>query len=118
MWGISWEAKHLYLKNPAHWKQTQHSQGWDQLVQLLVQVQDTQHMDELLRLLLTLHEQESLANRHHIVRALLCSGKPQRHIAKNLHVSIAKVTAGSNGLKQISASLKQLLHQHMNSPTS
>ncbi|MEM7589376.1 MAG: trp operon repressor [Myxococcota bacterium] len=89
--------------------------GWDELVQLLAHVQDRQHMDELLRLLLTLHEQESLANRYRIVHALLCSGKPQRHIAKNLQVSIAKVTAGSNGLKQISASLKQLLHQHIDS---
>ena len=87
--------------------------GWNQLVQLLVQVQDEQHMDELLRLLLTFNERESLANRYRIVQALLCSHKPQRQIAKELRVSIAKVTAGSNGLKHISGSLKQLLQQQM-----
>ncbi|MEM7403077.1 MAG: trp operon repressor [Myxococcota bacterium] len=92
--------------------------GWNQLVQLLLQVQDEQHMNELLRLLLTFNERESLANRYRIVQELLCSHKPQRQIVKELRVSIAKVTAGSNGLKHISGSLKQLLQQQMTTATA
>ena len=90
--------------------------GWRQLVQLLVRVHDEQQMDELLRLLLTPNEQESLADRYCIVQALLYSGKPQRQIAKDLQVSIAKVTAGSNGLKHVGRSVRQLLQQQMVAP--
>lgn len=93
------------------------SEGWRQLVQLFAHVQSERQMEELLRLMLTLHEQESLANRYRIVHALLCSNKTQRYIAGDLKVSIAKVTAGSNELKCVSEPLKQLLRQQMRACT-
>jgi TrpR family trp operon transcriptional repressor len=44
-----------------------------------------------------------------IIKALLDQKNPQREIAENLKVSIAKITRGSNELKRISPQLKAYL---------
>lgn len=67
----------------------------------------------LLDLLLTLDEQEQLATRVELLRALLRGEKSQRAIAENLHISIAKITRGSNALKTISPDLRDFLKKEL-----
>lgn len=57
-------------------------------------------MDQILHLFLTINEREFLLGRYKIVKALLTSDFPQRRIAEELGVSIAKITVGSNELKR------------------
>jgi TrpR family trp operon transcriptional repressor len=60
---------------------------------------------DLLDLFLSEKEKEALNDRYLIVQALLKSAETQREIAKNLGVSIAKITRGSNELKRINKNL-------------
>lgn len=83
--------------------------GWDEFLRLCQQAQSTQALDKLLRLHLTQEEQQAVATRYLIIRELLKGEKTQRDMAKDLHVSIAKITRGSNSLKLIDADLKSLL---------
>lgn len=83
---------------------------------LLAQTQTPRQAEQLFSLFFTLAERESLSDRYRIVQALLQGEKPQREIAQELHVSIAKVTAGSNQLKTTPSAIKQLLRQQRISP--
>jgi TrpR family trp operon transcriptional repressor len=61
--------------------------------------------EALFDLFLTEEEKSDLALRYLIVKELLKKEKSQREIAKNLNVSIAKITRGSNELKRIDEKL-------------
>ncbi len=89
--------------------------AWDNLMQLFAQAQTPRQVEQLFALFFTRSERESLADRYHIVRLLLAGKKTQREIVQELHVSIAKVTAGSNQLKTTPQALKHLLRQQMSS---
>ena len=82
---------------------------WSCLVELFAQADDVEKMEKLLQLFLTRNEREYLVDRYRIVRALLSSNLTQREIAERFHVSIAKITAGSNELKRTSAEIKELI---------
>lgn len=56
----------------------------------------------LVKLLLTAEEQKIILNRLAITRDLLLGHNTQRSIAKQLGVSIATITRGSNALKALS----------------
>lgn len=73
--------------------------GWRKLLKVL---KHTHQLEPLLNVLLTNEEREGLAKRILIIEALLKGEKTQREIAKDLNVSIAKITRGSNALKDIS----------------
>lgn len=70
--------------------------GWRKLLKVL---KNTNQLEALLKVLLTNEEREGLPKRILIIEALLKGEKTQREIAKDLNVSIAKITRGSNALK-------------------
>lgn len=88
------------------------SKGWQCFLELCSAVKDKDQLSELFDCLLTPEEKESIETRCLILKALLNDNKPQRRIAEELKVSIAKITRGSNQLKRISADLRQFLLNH------
>ncbi|HSX11390.1 MAG TPA: trp operon repressor [Chlamydiales bacterium] len=83
--------------------------GWWGFLELCSGVKGAEALNELLWLFLTHEERADIATRFLIVRELLKGEKTQREIAKDLGVSIAKITRGSNYLKTISKNLRRLL---------
>lgn len=71
--------------------------------------------EEWLGFLFTPAELEDLTKRLDLISALLKDEETQREIAKNHHVSIAKITRGSNALKGISPEFKNFLIKHLRS---
>ena len=70
-------------------------------------------LSQLFDLLLTPEEKESLALRCLIIEELLKQKKTQRDIAKDLQVSIAKITRGSNELKRMPDKLIAFLKEQV-----
>lgn len=68
------------------------------LCELFAAVDNPKEADMLLQDILTPQEIEAIAERWQLVRQL-ASGKPQRDVAKNLKISISKITRGSRVLK-------------------
>jgi TrpR family trp operon transcriptional repressor len=83
--------------------------GWNGFLDICMQAQDTKALTRLFELFLTAEEKENIATRFLIVRELLKQDKPQRQIAQELHVSIAKITRGSNELKRMQPHLLKYL---------
>lgn len=83
--------------------------GWLSFVKLCASAKDAKALELLLELFLTAEEKDSLSTRYLIVKELLAGQKTQREIAKDLSVSIAKITRGSNELKRIAPKLRQHL---------
>ncbi len=83
--------------------------GWQSFLSLCRKSSSDTQLNELLGLLLTPEEQQSVAARVLLTRALLLGEKTQRDISEELGVSIAKITRGSNALKFASASLKEYI---------
>lgn len=73
---------------------------WNQVVKLFSNIHSEELMDQMLHLFLTINEREFVIDRYKIIKALLTSNLPQRKIAEELKVSIAKITVGSNELKR------------------
>lgn len=65
-----------------------------ELCALLIKIKDVKKMASALEDLLTRRELIEIAERWQIIKHLI-AGKTQRQIAKQLHVSIGKVTRGS-----------------------
>lgn len=87
--------------------------GWRSFLKLCLASKNEKLLSLLLDLFLTPEEKESLAMRCLIVTDLLKEEKTQRDIAKDLHVSIAKITRGSNELKRISPKLIAFLKENI-----
>lgn len=83
--------------------------GWHALIALLHQAESSERIHEILQLLLTAEEREQLADRVLLINALLKKDKPQRQISQDLNVSIAKITRGSNQLKETNPLLKEYI---------
>lgn len=88
------------------------SNGWHVFTQWCLASKNEKMLSSLLELLLTQEEKESIASRCLIVTELLKHKKPQREIAANLNVSIAKITRGSNELKRMPAKLIEFLKEN------
>lgn len=69
-----------------------------ELIDVLLRVKNRELMDEFLQDILTPAEYKDIITRWQIVKQL-ARGVPQREIAKNLKVSIAKITRGSRELQ-------------------
>ncbi len=82
---------------------------WLKVVDLLQEQDDTPALHRILAVLLTPEEQDAIASRLSIMRALLAGTMSQREIAADLTVSIAKVTRCSNYLKRLSEQEKMLV---------
>ncbi len=87
----------------------QDDEGWWGFVRLCHQTKDVKQLGELFDLFLTIEERRDIGLRLALVEALLKGEKAQREIAADLHVSIAKISRGSNALKTISRNLKRML---------
>lgn len=87
------------------------SSGWRKLINILSQLDDKKDIEELLVLLLTYDERQDLGKRVLIVQSLRCHKESQREMSQHLQVSIAKITRGSNALKEISKRLNELLNE-------
>lgn len=90
-----------------------YKEGWKGFVELCLATQDPKNLSTFFDLILTPEEKENLAMRYLILRDLLAQKKTQRDMAEDLHVSIAKITRGSNEIKRTDADfiayLKKLL---------
>ena len=89
------------------------STGWEDFLTLCKSVESTVALDELCSLLFTLEEKAQLALRVELVKELLKGQKTQREIARDLNISIAKITRGSNALKTTSESVKGFIKQQL-----
>jgi len=87
--------------------------GWRVFTQLCLESDNEKMLSSLFDLLLTQEEKESIATRCLIVVELLKQKKTQRAIAEDLHVSIAKITRGSNELKRMPPKLIEFLKENM-----
>jgi TrpR family transcriptional regulator, trp operon repressor len=84
------------------------SDGWRGFLRLCLEAKSEKELDELFWLILTPEEREDIKTRFLIVQELVRGKKTQREMAKDLGVSIAKITRGSNFIKQISSNLRRL----------
>lgn len=87
--------------------------GWRSFLKLCLATNNEKMLAALFELFLTQEEKESLALRCLIIMELLHQDKTQRDIAEELHVSIAKITRGSNELKRMPPKLIEFLKEHL-----
>ena len=90
-------------------KKKQVSCGWQKLFDWMESAQEVGLSNDLMRFLLTPEEYESIALRTLLIEDLLLKEKPQRQIAADHQISIAKITRGSNALKATSQELMTFL---------
>ncbi len=83
--------------------------GWQGFLSLCSEAKNRKELDELLWLFLTAEERKDIATRYLIIQELVRGKKTQREMAKDLGVSIAKITRGSNFLKLVNKNLRRLL---------
>lgn len=72
---------------------------YDELYAAFTNLRTAGEVEELLKDVLTPNELKAVAERWQIVKAI-SEGVPHRKIAKNLGISIAKVTRGSKALQK------------------
>ena len=84
-------------------------EGWKQFLDLTQGMKDEKMLSTLYDLLLTPEEKESIAMRCLIIRELLAERRTQREMAKELNVSIAKITRGSNEIKRMKGAFVEYL---------
>lgn len=87
--------------------------GWWQFLELCRKFEDEKKADAFFDLFFTKEEKADMAKRYLVIRALLNEKLSQREIAKKYHVSIFKITRGSNALKIIKPTLKEFLIENM-----
>ena len=87
--------------------------GWRGFLDTCLATHDPKLLSSILELFLTAEEKDNLAMRYLIIKELLLQKKTQREIAKDLNVSIAKITRGSNELKRIHPKLLQFLQEEV-----
>jgi TrpR family trp operon transcriptional repressor len=85
------------------------------IARVLAAIDEPQTVERLLRELLTPSELEKLSLRWDIVR-FLAEGKSQRTIARQLGVSLCKITRGARQLQKRGSTLKRVLEEQ--SPSS
>ena len=83
--------------------------NWQEFLDKLIQINNKCDLEIFLQTFLTLTEKSELTKRYLIIKELLQHNKTQREIAKDLEVSIANVTRGSNVLKSGNKKLLKIL---------
>lgn len=84
-----------------------------ELSRLLACTDDPRLVEAVLTALLTPSEAHDLSARWELVKRL-DAGQTQRQIARDLHLSLCKITRGSRELKKTDSALKALLKLHQN----
>jgi len=87
--------------------------GWQEFIDLCKSSIKANNFDELMQVLLTLEEKEQFSTRVLLLQQLLQAEKSQREIAKDLHISISKITRGSNELKRSSTMMLDFLKDNL-----
>lgn len=87
--------------------------GWNKFIKLAATCSDVGKMDSLLKVFLTDEEQKAIATRLLIIEELFKQQLSQRDMANQLHVSIAKITRGSNFLKTLDDEMKAHLKESL-----
>lgn len=87
--------------------------GWHRFIKLCLAAKNEKKLSSLFELILTQEERESVAMRCLIIMELIKQEKTQREIAEELHVSIAKITRGSNELKRMPDKLIEFLKENI-----
>ena len=80
----------------------------DEIVSVFAQTDNTDIIAEVMRALLTPAEISDIEARWEIVKRLE-QGISQRKIAKDLHLSLCKITRGSKELKKENSVLKEII---------
>ncbi len=83
-----------------------------EISQFLAENGNEKEIIKFMKSLFTQAELKSIASRWQIVK-LLDQGVPQRKIAKDLHLSLCKITRGSKELKKRNSILKQAIRQFL-----
>ena len=86
---------------------------WCRFLELCLKLKTAEELNDFFDLFLTYEEKKDLTNRYLIVRELLKGKLTQREISSELHVSIANITRGSNGLKRIGDPLRKFLMKRL-----
>ncbi len=90
-----------------------YQKGLDGFIELFLLAKDKKTSALILELFLTPEEIVDLERRFYIIKELLKNEKTQRQLAKDLQVSIAKITRGSNELKRINPKLLMYLKEQL-----
>ena len=91
----------------------QHKKGLSGFFNLCIKAKDEKILSALYDLFLTSEERDDVAMRYLIIKELLKKEKTQRQIAKDLNVSIAKITRGSNELKRTPKDILEYIHNKL-----
>jgi len=83
--------------------------GWRGFLERCLKVKTVKDLEAYFSLFLTATERQEIAGRYLIVQELLKGQKTQREIARDLEVSIANISRGSNVLKITGIDLKKFL---------
>ncbi|EKD77242.1 MAG: Trp operon repressor [uncultured bacterium] len=86
---------------------------WHKFLSLCLKAKNQTELSQLLDCFLTIEEKNDIADRYTIIQELLKEKLTQRDIALKYHVSIAKITRGSNALKSLSDNTIQFLKKNM-----
>ena len=86
------------------------NEPWSSVITLLHQQSNSEGITDVLHMLLTKEERLGIAARLAILKAIHAGDESQRHIAKRLQVSIAKVIRCANYYKQLSQTERALLN--------
>ncbi len=84
-------------------------EDWLNFVRICAKERDNTRLQQLFDFFLTHEERQSIATRLSLTKALLAEEMTQREMAERLHISIAKITRGSNELKRLTAAEKAQL---------
>lgn len=87
--------------------------GWRKFLELMVEMKDPATLEELSKLLFTAEERDAISKRIRIIEELLKEEKTQREIAADFNLSIAKITRGSNALKETTPKMKKYLKKKL-----
>ena len=86
---------------------------WRRFIKLCGAVKGPGELNEFFELFLTIEEKAALAKRFLIIEGLLKGEQNQRDMAREIGVSISKITRGSNSLKTISNELRRFCQEGM-----
>ncbi|MDP8215546.1 MAG: Trp family transcriptional regulator [Candidatus Euphemobacter frigidus] len=82
----------------------------EEIARRLAEIDDPELMERFFREILTPKEVRDLSSRWELVK-LLEEGVSQRRIAKDLHLSLCKITRGSRELKKRNSALKKIIRE-------
>lgn len=86
--------------------------GLNEIATYLAEMKDPRMVEEFLEQILTESEVHDLSLRWESVK-MIYQGLPQRRIAKELGISLCKITRGSRELKKENSAFRRILAQHL-----